>query len=929
MIWRTGEITAPIQYSRKALLNFKDHRCVETVNSLAPNLPNDLKRRQRGKRGGKRNKLSNHRKIPLPALVIGNAQSINNKTDELASLISQHHAYKNASAIGITETWLNDNTDDSSLSFENFEVFRSDRDGEITGKTKGGGCMWLVNREWCTNTTIHRKYCSPDLEVLHLECRPHYLPREINIVNLILAYCVPEADEGNCTDFLENIVDNCLYKHPNSATIVAGDFNHVHLKHLPQYVDFHTRGNKTLDHCYSNIHNAYKAYKLPGIGLSDHCAIQLVPTYITNHKKCKRKKITKELLDEACIDKCQAAFETTDWDTLISDDIDDTITTISDYISYTISTNSTTIEKWVSNNNQPWLTKEIKEEIKNRYKAKNDTDRSKVKQTQREIDQLIKEAKHSYKNRKLDGMCKNMKEAWRGIKSMSNLNKNIPDIDTTVPKNDLPKLANDLNSFYLRFEKSEPPYQPAADDDSTQPAVPAFTVSEVNAVLRRCIPGKASGPDAIPTKILKTCANQLADVLCLLFNRCLTAGYIPQQWRRSEVVPVPKKPKPKALNDYRPIALTSVIMKSFEHLIKDRLCTFLKLDDNQFAYRKSRSTKDACLAFDFSVRKHLDKSKTYARALFIDFSSAFNTLSPNLLADKLMAMQIPTPYVKLILSFLKDRQQHVRISSHKSDILSSSIGCPQGCVLSPLLFSIYTDSVRSNHPSLRLYKYADDMVFLGLLDHDGNDDFYFNAISDFHDWCKANCLLLNIDKTKEMVFDFSRSRSITSDVFIDGKPIEKVQCFKYLGTIFSENLKWHENSEYIFRKLKSRFFAHSKFKSFYPSIAQSVHFVQTLILPILLYNSEIWFNSCTVNERNMLMAPFSKTYDCDISELISDRIFSTAVDFYRDEEHIFNEHYVPGRRNFLSMKCRTTRFLNSFIPFSIRLLNSNAFLQST
>ena len=865
----------------------------------------------------------------MPALLITNAQSINNKTDELGSLISQHHAFKNAGAIGVTETWLNEKTDDSSLSFGNFDVFRSDRNAEITGKSKGGGCLWLINREWCTNTTIHRKFCSPDLEVLHLECRPHYLPREINIINLILAYCVPEADENNCNNVLEDIIDNCLYKHPNSATIIAGDFNHVRLKHLTQYVDFNTRADKILDLCYSNIQNAYKAYKLPGIGLSDHCSIQLVPTYITKHKKCKRRKITKELLDDACIDKCQATFETTDWNALISDDLDETITTISDYITYTISTNSTTIEKYVSNNNQPWLTREIKQEIKNRYKAKTDNDRLKVKQTQREINQLITEAKQSYKSKKLDQMSTNMKEAWRGIKSMSNLNKNIPDIDTTVSKSDLPKLANNLNHFYLRFEKDEPPYQPAADDITTQTDVPAFTVTEVNAVLKRCIPGKASGPDAIPTKILKACANQLADILCLLFNRCLAASYIPQLWRRSEVVPVPKKPKPKALNDYRPIALTSVIMKSFEHLIKDRICKFLNLDDNQFAYRKSRSTKDACIAFDFSVRKHLDKPKTYARALFVDFSSAFNTLSPNFLAEKMMAMQIPISYIKLIISFLKDRQQFVRISSHKSNVLSSSTGCPQGCVLSPLLFSIYTDSVRSDHPSLRLYKYADDMVILGLLDHDGRDDFYFQAINDFHNWCKANCLLLNIDKTKEMIFDFSRSHTATSDVLIDGKPIEKVECFKYLGTIFSDNLKWSDNSDYIFRKLKSRFYAFSKFKTFSPSSHQSEHFVQSLILPILLYNSEIWFNSCTIKERNMLLAPFSKTYNCDISQLICDRIFSTAISFYNDKNHIFNEHYVPGRRNFLSMKCRTTRFLNSFMPFSIRLLNNNAFLQST
>ena len=80
-----------------------------------------------------------------------------------------------------------------------------------------------------------------------------------------------------------------------------------------------------------------------------------------------------------------------------------------------------------------------------------------------------------------------------------------------------------------------------------------------------------------------------------------------------------------------------------------------------------------------------------------------------------------------------------------------------------------------------------------------------------------NDLILNTAKTKEMVCDFSRSQNITSSVFINGAEIEKVFDFKYLGTFFSEDMRWHSNSDSVYKKIRSQFYAFSKFKSFNPS----------------------------------------------------------------------------------------------------------------
>ena len=142
---------------------------------------------------------------------------------------------------------------------------------------------------------------------------------------------------------------------------------------------------------------------------------------------------------------------------------------------------------------------------------------------------------------------------------------------------------------------------------------------------------------------------------------------------------------------------------------------------------------------------------------------------------------------------------------------------------------------------------------------------------------------------------------------------------------FSEDLKWHKNSEEIFKNIKSRFNAFSKFKSFNPSATQCNHFIQSLILPVLLYNSELWFYSCTDGERTMLLSYFERAnFDCDIHSVVRKRVLKTAEKFFNDPEHILNHCYKRGRRSFISAKSKTTRFCDSFILTSIRFLNLSA-----
>ena len=197
-------------------------------------------------------------------------------------------------------------------------------------------------------------------------------------------------------------------------------------------------------------------------------------------------------------------------------------------------------------------------------------------------------------------------------------------------------LPDELNAFYARFdrENTDVPSRAPIRCDGISVSV---TEADVRKSFRGVNPRKAPGPDGIPGRVLKTCADQLAGVFTDIFNLSLLRSEVPTCFKRASIIPVPKKSKVTCLNDYRPVALTPVVMKCFERLIMAQINSYLdkNLDPLQFAYRHNRSTVDAISLALHSALDHLDNKNSYVRLLFIDYSSAFNTIIPSKLVTKL------------------------------------------------------------------------------------------------------------------------------------------------------------------------------------------------------------------------------------------------------------------------------------------------------
>ncbi len=233
---------------------------------------------------------------------------------------------------------------------------------------------------------------------------------------------------------------------------------------------------------------------------------------------------------------------------------------------------------------------------------------------------------------------------------------------------------------------------------------------------------------------------------------------IPTSFKTSVIIPVPKNNKPSCLNDYRPVALTSIVMKVFERLVNNYICFSIPdtLDPLQFAYRPNRSTDDAISHILHSSLTHIDsKNGNYVRLLFTDYSSAFNTIVPSKLASKLTDLGLNSSLCDWIQDFLTGRPQVVKVGQFTSNSITLNVGAPQGCVLSPLLYSLYTHDCVSSHSSTSIIKFADDTVVLGLISNN-DETAYLDEVERLTSWCQDNCLSLNVSKTKELIVDFRK-----------------------------------------------------------------------------------------------------------------------------------------------------------------------------
>ncbi|KAI5611083.1 hypothetical protein C0J50_9265 [Silurus asotus] len=207
-----------------------------------------------------------------------------------------------------------------------------------------------------------------------------------------------------------------------------------------------------------------------------------------------------------------------------------------------------------------------------------------------------------------------------------------------------------------------------------------------------------------------------------------------------------------------------------------------------------------------SVLTHLDNKNTYACMLFVKFSSAFNTIIPSKLTAKLVDLGINTSTCNWVMDFLTNRPQQVRSGSICSNTITLNTGVPQGCVLNPFLYSLFTSDCRPVNGSNSIIKFADDTTVIGLITNN-DETAYREEIQHLATWCNNNNLLLNTSKTKERIVDFRKETRGTHDTtHINGMAVKRVSSFKFLGIHISVDLSWTTNTSSLVKKAHQRLF---------------------------------------------------------------------------------------------------------------------------
>ena len=356
-------------------------------------------------------------------------------------------------------------------------------------------------------------------------------------------------------------------------------------------------------------------------------------------------------------------------------------------------------------------------------------------------------------------------------------------------------IYDNINGNILKIDKVSPPYVV----QSNNPRFTNFNNINENELIEIVygMANKSCDLDIIPIWLFKYCLTELKDIVLYIINTSLSTGHLPDSFKSAMVRPSLKKigADPDELKNYRPISNLSYLSKIVEKVVHKQLTAYIEtenlLPSYQSGYRRFHSCETAVTKIHNDILIMMDKQSNVV-LLLLDLSAAFDTINHSLLLKRLQNIYgIQGSALKWLESYLLKRQFSVKVKKFSSSSCVLEIGVPQGSILGPLLFILYTKDIQSivTKYGFNVHLYADDtQIYFAFDVHNTNPDMVSikKCFTEIKEWMLLNFLKLNEEKTE--FIDIGYYESPLSSISLNEEVLIPTTKAKNLGFHFDHRM---------------------------------------------------------------------------------------------------------------------------------------------
>ena len=497
-----------------------------------------------------------------------------------------------------------------------------------------------------------------------------------------------------------------------------------------------------------------------------------------------------------------------------------------------------------------WLNNQCNKAIKKKYlyykrfmQSKSSYDYNQYIKKRNKAKKVIRESVRNHEKKIVNESKHNSKPFWKYVNNLLKRSTGVANLikpDNSFTKTDEEK-ADVLNNFFSSvFTKEDITNLPNIENRSKNNFLSdiILTKEAVYLKLKNLKTNKAMGPDGIPAIILKELCEELCLPITMIFNKSISTGEVPKEWKVAEVTAIFKKGNKQEPGNYRPVSLTSITCKVLESLISDSIRNYFETNsfftNCQHGFRNHRSCVTQLLEVlnDFT---NFIESKDCIDVIYLDFSKAFDTVPHKRLLTKLKSYGIDGNVLGWIDDFLSKRSQRVRVNKSISDLKPVTSGIPQGSILGPLLFIIFINDLPDGiHSICKIF--ADDTKIYNS--HEKSNVIQQDLLT-LQEWSKIWQINFNI--TKCSVLHIGKNNNNVKYYFDkdNKRELKTTKCEKDVGVAFSPDLKFDEHINTIVSKanqlvgLIKRSFTHID-KTFMTKLYKAI------VRPHLEYANVIW-----------------------------------------------------------------------------------------